>query len=218
MSPNYKERCRMSNSNPWAAIRGLQEENSKMANVLSEIQGYMKAMGNTPKWIEEIPGSRTPYFAVIEVTISANSTSRSEGTHTVSTDGPFVCTGVFMTYQRTSGAYSGIWGPATAFGSKITTSSQQHGFAYLFDQPNCASFTIEIIDKGSERLWQSKPVSSALYAPQAGGAYILPASHLFKRNSVILFQVTPDVSVPQAGKIQAIFLGYKIVQGIVYQP
>ena len=75
-----------------------------------------------------------------------------------------------------------------------------------------------LVDQGSDRLWQNKPVSSALYSPQAGGAYILPSTHLFGRTATITLKVTPDVAMPYSSKVQGIFLGYKIVQGPVYQP
>lgn len=201
-----------------AAVRRVASDNEQLKQVVAQLQGFMQSMANVPKWIEEIPGARSPYFEVIEISIDANSTAKREGTATISTDGPFVCTGIALFHQKTSGAYNGIWGPATAFGARISTVGQQHGFAYLFDQPHCGSYTVEITAHGSDRLWQSQPVASSLYSPEAGGAYILPASHLFGRNSTIRLAVTPDVSMPYSAKVQGVFLGYKIVQGAVYQP
>lgn len=201
-----------------AAIRRDQNDINQLKQVISQIQGWMQGMANVPQWIEEMPGKRSPYFEVIEIDISANSTSKKEGTATVSTDGPFVCTGIALFFKKTSGAYSGIWGPATAFGSKIATTGQQHGYGYLFDQPHCSSFTVEITAHGSDRLWQSQGVASSLYAPEAGGAYMLPASHLFGRNSTIKLGVTPSVSMPYSSTVQGIFLGYKIVQPTAVQP
>lgn len=189
-----------------------------MRDVIDQLQGYLKGMGAAPKWIEDIPGARSPYWEVIEVTFSASSTAKREGVATVSADGPFVCTGLALFFKKTSGAYDGVWGPATAFDARIASVGQQHGFEYLFDQPHCSSFTFEVTDQGSDRMWQSKPVASALFSPQAGGAYVLPFSHLFKRNSTIKLGLTPDVSMPYTATVQGIFLGYKIVQGAVAQP
>jgi len=201
-----------------AALRRLAERTDGITDVVKQLQSFMKGMTTTPKWIEDIPGARSPHFEVLEITIPANSTSKRSGTATISVDGPFVCTGIALFYCKTSGAYANIWGPATAFASHIAPVGMNFGFALLFDQPNCSSFTIEITAHGTERLWQSSPVSSALYSPQAGGAFILPASHLFPRASTITVSVTPDVEVDYTGKVQAIFLGYRIIQGYQYQP
>lgn len=201
-----------------AALRHSQNDVNQLKQVISQIQGWMQGMANVPQWIEDIPGKRSPYFEVIEISFSANSTAKKEGTAAISTDGPFVCTGIALFFQKTDGSYSGIWGPATAFGAKIALTSQQHGFERLFDQPNCSSFTVEITAHGADRLWQSQGVASALYAPEAGGAYMLPASHLFGRNSTIRLAATPDVSMPYATKLQGVFLGYKIIQPTAVQP
>ena len=201
-----------------AVMRKLGSENESLKQAVSQLQGWMKAMSNVPKWIEDIPGRRSPYFAVIEVPFVANSTAQQSGTTTISTDGPFVCTGVALFHQKTSGAYAGPWGPATAFGAEIALIGQNQGYAGLFNQPHCNSFTVRLSSHGSDRLWQDKDVASALYSPQAGGAYILPASHLFGRNSTIQIALTPDLAVSYSTKVQAIFLGYKIVQGDLMQP
>lgn len=206
------------NNSLEAAVRRLGAQQGQQQNVLQQLQSFMQGMANTPKWIEDIPGKRQPHFEVVEIAVTANSTSKKEGVTTVSTDGPFVCTGIALYFQKTSGAYNGIWGPATAFGAKIATIGQQHGYGYLFDQPHCSSFTIEITSHGSERLWQSKPIASALFSPEAGGAYILPSTHLFPNASTIRLAVTPDVSMPYSSKVQGVFLGYRILQGYAFQP
>jgi len=201
-----------------SAFRQSQQKQAKMEQSLNEMFSLLKSMGTAPKWIEDIPGKRSPYFAPIDITLAASSTSRVSGTHNVSTDGPFVCTAVAAFFQRTNGAYSGVWGPATAYDGRINTASQQHGYCFIFDQPHIASFDIEIIDRGGDRNWQNSAIASAVFAPQAGGFYILPAAHLFGRNSVIEVYVTPGVSIAQTAKVQIILAGYKIVQGQVYQP
>lgn len=201
-----------------AAIRRLQDDNSNLKSAFDQIKSFLQGMASVPKYIEEIPGKRSPHFEVIEISFDANSTAKREGVTSVSVDGPFACTAVALFHQLTTGPYAGPWGPATTFGSKISPASQQFGFMYLFDSPICASFTVEITAHGAERLWQNKPVSSALYSQEAGGAYILPTAHLFQQASTIRLAATPDVSRPYAAKLQAIFLGYRILQGYQYQP
>lgn len=173
---------------------------------------------DSPKFIDQIPGRRVPYWAPVEMTISANDTSRQEGTHNVSTDGPFAVTGIAAFYKRTTGAYAGFWGPATTVGNKIASASQGQGFAYLLDQPHTFSCSIEIVDEGSSRNWQERPVASALWSPDVGNLYMLPIAALFSTASTITVKVTPDVEMPQDGLVQVNLCGYKIVQGQLYQP
>lgn len=201
-----------------AVLRRQHGDIEQLKDALNQVMAYMKGMANVPKYIDDIPGMRSPWFEPIEITIAANSTAKREGTATVSTDGPFVVTGVMLFHKKTSGAYANIWGPATAFDARIPPVGQQHGFAYLFDQPHCASYTVEITVHGADRLWQGLPLASAVFSPQAGGAYILPAAHLVGRNSTIRLAVTPDVSMPYTATVQGIFLGFKIIQGAQFQP
>jgi hypothetical protein len=202
-------------------VRALNAQTAKtrgLEKTLSELQALMQAAAAVPKHIEDIPGVRVPWQGVIEIIVAANSTSRSEGTLTLSSDGPYVVTGLALFWQRTSGAYIGIWTHATTAGIKIAGASQQLGLGGLFDQPLVASFDVEIEVTDSGRNWQNMPFSSALFNPATGGAYIFPAAHLLGTNAIVKVHVTPTFAQTVAGKVQAIFLGYKIVQGPVYQP
>lgn len=214
----------MPNGNLEAVVRKLASGQHEQSRVIQEIVATLKAQSDTPKWIESIPGRRVPYFAAIDLNLPANSTSKQEGIHNVSTDGPFVVTAIAMFYRKTSGAYAGVWGYATAANSKIDATGgagatgQQHGFLNIFDQPHVTSGDWEITDRGSDRNWQNREISSALMNASAGGAYVLPTANIFGRNSTINATFTPNVAVPHTGQIQVLMLGYKIVQGDVYQP
>jgi len=205
-----------------AALYGQQRTDrstiAKMATQLQEMKSLLEASGDSPKYIENIPGKRVPYMAGISITIDANSTSRAEGTFTVSRDGPFVVTAIQMSWQRTSGAYTGWWGPATTWDCRIAPASQHLGLGGLFDQVFVHSFDVEIADKGSDRNWQNMAFASTLFSPQAGGIYGLPISYLFDTNSVAEVKVTPTAAQTVAGKVLVELLGYKIVQGSTYQP
>jgi len=201
-----------------AAIRKQGGQNAQLQQAVQQLQGFMQGIASTPKWIEDIPGKRQPHFEVIELVFPANSTAERSGVSTVSVDGPFICTAVALFWKKTSGAYTGVWGPATAFGARIAPIGQEQGFERIFDQPHCASFTIEIVAHGNQNLWQNQPISSALWSPEAGGVYVLPSSHLFPRASSIQLKATPDVEMTYSGLLQGIFLGYRILQGYQYQP
>jgi hypothetical protein len=205
-----------------AALYGQQRKDradlAKLNSALQEMRSLLEAAGDAPKYIENMPGKRVPYMAGISITIDANSTARAEGTYTVSRDGPFVVTALQMSWQRTSGAYTGWWGPATTFDMRIAPATQNMGLGYLFDQVVVHSFDVEIADKGSDRNWQNIAFASTLFSPQAGGIYGLPISYLFDTNSVAEVKVTPTAAQAVSGKVLVELLGYKIVQGSTYQP
>lgn len=185
---------------------------------LEEIKQLVRAVSTTPKWVEELAGTRVPYFATVDLTIAANSTSKVEGTCSVSTDGPFAVVAIGLFFQRTTAPYSGLWAPATTFGAKIAPASQQLGFGYLFDSPLMGSFDVEFSTSGAGRNWQNNAFSSAVFSPATGGVYVMPVANLLGRADVLTVRVTPTVAQTVAGKVQCILFGYKIVQGDVYAP
>lgn len=189
-----------------------------MEQVVNQLTELQKASVDSPKWIEQLPGRRVPFWAAIDLTIAADSTSAVSGNYNVTEDGPFVMTGVAAFFQRTTGAYAGHWGFANTADARIASVSQQHGFGFIYDQPNIISGDFKIVDRGSDRNWQNKELASALLSPEAGGVYVFPVACLIDRSSVIEVTFTPGVSIPQAGKVQMILCGYKIVQGSSYQP
>jgi hypothetical protein len=203
-----------------AVLRNQGGKMQELEKIVNQLTSLMKAQNDTPKWIENIPGRRVPYFHPVDLNILPDSTSAVEGTATVSTDGPFVVTAIGAFFKKTTGIYKGVWGATTAFDSRIASgpTGQQWGFQNVFDQPNIISGDWAIVDRGSDRNWQHKEVASAVFSPQAGGLYVLPTANLFGRNSTVNLIFTPGVPVPYAGTIQMILFGYKIVQGDTYQP
>lgn len=200
------------------ALMASQRRIEGLEKGLDEMKAMLRSVSDAPKWIEEIPGRRVPYFASIDITIAASSTSKVEGTFTVSTDGPFSCIGIAMFFQRTTAPYNGMWALATTVNAKIANASQQLGFGYLFDSPLMGSFDVEVAESGSDRNWQNNPFASALFSASTGGVYVLPVANLFGRSSVATVRVTPTVAQTVAGKVQVLLLGYKIVQPDTYQP
>jgi len=201
-----------------AAFKQLSTKVATQEQYINQLMALQKAAVDAPKWVEQIPGRRVPFHAPINLSIEADSTSKVEGTYSVTEDGPFVVTGIACFFKKTSGAYANIWGHATASTARIAQAGQQHGYQYLFDQPHIISGDFNITDRGSDRKWESADVSSALYSPEGGGAYVLPIACLFGRNSVIEVGFAPNPSIPYTGTVQMILLGYKIVQGATYQP
>lgn len=201
-----------------AALRKSQSDVAQLQRGQQELQTLIAKNANAPKYVEDIPGTRANFIATIDITIAANSTSRVEGTYSVSTDGPFVCTGIAMFFQRTTGAYAGPWVPATTVNARMAPASQGLGFQYIYDNPVLGSFDVEIAESGADRNWQNSPFSSGLFSPKLGCAYVLPVAGIFGRNAVVIARVTPTVAQAVAGKVQVILLGYKILQGSSIQP
>lgn len=201
-----------------AAFRAQQSKVAGHEAMLNQIMGLLKAQSDVPKWIEDIPGRRSPFFAPVNLTIQANSTSQVTGTYTVSADGPFVVTGVAAFYKRTEGPYLNEWHPVTTFAARIAPVTQGIGHGYVYDKPVLISGDIEIVDHGSGRNWQDGTIASAVLSPQAGGIYVLPVAHLFDTNSVVSCKFTPGAAEAYAGVVQFVLCGYKIVQGNQYQP
>ena len=211
----------MADADTNSIIRAMNAQAAKTRNLekyIDEMRALLQGAQAVPKHIEDIPGVRVPWQGVLEIAITANSSSRSEGTLTLSSDGPYIVTGLALYWRRTSGAYQGYWTHATTAGLKIAPASQQLGFGGLFDQPLVASFDVEIEVTDSGRNWQNIPFSSALFNPNTGGAYIFPVAHMLGTNAIVKVHVTPTVVQAVSGVVQAIFLGYKVVQGPVYQP
>lgn len=187
---------------------------------LQQLTALQKATADAPKWIEQIPGRRVPYFGVIDLPILANSTSKIDGLYPVSEDGPFVVTGVALFYKRTGSDddFAGVWGYATAVGARMLNNFPSvPGFLGL-DQPHVTSGSLQLADRGSDRNWQNKEIPSAMFSPEAGGVYVLPIACLFERNSAIEASFTPGLAADYPGMVQCILCGYKIVQGQSYQP
>lgn len=208
-----------------AAISNLVTRLKHHEAQLTQLTALQKATADAPKWIEQIPGRRVPYKAVIDLPIDANSTSKVDGTFNVSQDGAFVLTGIGLFYKRMNPPapnpptpFAGIWGYATASAARIISVFPTASGFFGLDQPHITSGALQIIDRGSDRQWQNKEVASALFSPEAGGIYVEPVACLFDRDSVIEASFTPGVAVDYPGLVECVLCGYKIVQGQSYQP
>lgn len=218
-SPTPNEAALLSKLNAlYADARKRADEVQTLKRSQEELTALLRRVSDAPKWIEEIPGKRSPYIAGVEITIAASSTSRAEGTLNIGTDGPFTVTGLAMFFQRTSAPYNGGWAPATTVEARMAAATQGVGFQYLYDQPVLGSFDIEVLESGADRNWQNIAFASALFSPAAGCVYVLPVSTLVGRASTLTVRVTPTIEQSVAGKVGFYFLGYKIVQGDTYQP
>jgi len=212
----------MTNMDPRtaAAFKQLAARTGTLQQTVDQLMALQKAATDAPKWIEQIPGRRVPFHGGIDLAIEANNTAKVEGNYTVTEDGQFVVAAIGAFFQKTSGdpATKGIWGYASAADGRLAAPANPLGYAGIFDQPHIISGDFTIVDRGSDRRWENRDISTALFSPQAGGVYVLPVSCLMPRNAVIEVGFTPSKAIPYTGKVQMVLLGYKIVQGSTYAP
>ena len=204
-----------------AALKQLAARTGILQQTVDQLMALQKAATDAPKWIEQIPGRRVDFKAVVDLPIEANSTAKSDGIYTVTEDGQFVVSAIAAFFQKTEGDAAGIWGYASAADGRIADPAiQALGYCYagIFDQPHIISGDFTITDRGSDRRWDNRDFSSALFSSQAGGVYVMPVACLLPRNGVVEVGFTPSVAIPYKGKVQVILLGYKIVQGSTYAP
>jgi len=205
-----------------AAFKQLAARTGTLQQTVDQLMALQKASTDSPKWIEQIPGRRVDFKAVIDLPVLANTTAKVEGIYTVTEDGQFVVSAIGAFFQKLEGLGAGIWGYASASDGRVADLALQAvlGLCYdgIFDQPHIISGDVTITDRGSDRRWENRDFSSALFSAQAGGVYVMPVSCLLPRNGVVEVGFTPSKAIPYKGKVQIILLGYKIVQGSTYAP
>jgi len=158
----------------FGALRAQGQTIAQHKELIDQLTSLVKTSERAPEYIDEMPGRRVPYFAPIELSIAADSTAGVDGTHVVSTDGPFVVTGIAAFFRKTSGSYQGVYGQATSVGARIASQQAGHGGSFIFDHPAVIDGDFEIVDRGSDRQWQHRAVSSAVLHPEMGGVYVFP--------------------------------------------
>jgi len=203
-----------------AAFKQLAARTGILQQTVDQLMALQKSATDSPKWIEQIPGRRVDFKAVIDLPVLANTTAKVEGIYTVTEDGQFVVSAIGAFFQKLEGDAAGVWGYASSADGRVSPAPavQAIGYAGLFDQPHIISGDVTITDRGSDRRWENRDFSSALFSAQAGGVYVMPVSCLLPRNGVVEVGFTPSRAIPYKGKVQIILLGYKIVQGSTYAP
>lgn len=199
-----------------AQLAALAKKSQKQDATIEQMMELLAGAADAPKYIQNINGRRVPFWAPVEITIAAGSTSKAEAQFTVSQDGPFVITGIGVWFRATEGPYP-IWGPGNTARAAISEVSQHHGYGRLLNQPHCISCDIEMTDQGSGRVLQERAITSAAFN-SSEGPLPLSLEYLLEPNSVLKVSATPTLGTLYAGTIQVVLFGYKIVQGPAYQP
>lgn len=176
------------------------------------------------RYIESIPGRRVPFDMLVDIPIGANQTAQTQGTITVSQDGPFVATARFAIFQsayqfqfrdpqdnslaafqgRSFGRYRPIhsvndWADAGAGYNPVIALGAG---APIFASPsNHSSFrtmewdgVVEFFNQGAAYPRSNIQVPSAFWVSENNAPFQLGALDFFERGETMQWRVTPTHS------------------------
>lgn len=162
-----------------------------------------------PRFIEDIPGKRAPFTYCAQAAIST--TERTPLAFQVSEDGPFVAVYITAHWRPTAGTFVGRWRPISS-----DTPVNADGLA-----TDCVDFEYEIMQGGSDRLWQGSSQGSVLRASRDlfsdggdGRPHYLGIAGFFERNENAIVNVAMLRTPDHAGLLKFEFHGYKIITPI----
>ena len=203
-----------------ASCNGAQAEIRAIKAALGSLQQAKSAASAltplVPRFIEDIPGKRVPYTYGVNITIT--NTTQTPGTITISSDGPFLATGLVAAWRPTTGtspvgaiAMTGRWRPISS-----TNAIVSDGAASLIALPDAVDFTWNYSEAGSDRARQNIDRSSVeLFSNQDRPCY-LPIADFFERNTAVTVNVTMLRAPTNAGVLWFGFAGYKLLQPIAF--
>lgn len=196
-------------------VGALQAEIGKRDGRLADMEKKLAEVTSSaehPFYVEQIPGKRVPYWAVIGITIPAQSTSRTSGIHTLSMDGPFVATDIFANFLPASGGGANAnavnrWrGP-----SSDEPETELAANTFSLDVPD---FFWELEDAGSNRARQNLPIPSAVFSHGRVNLGEFGVGDFFERSSVIRVWITPTRLMGSSGTYGTLWVtlkGFKIL-------
>ena len=207
--------------------RSLIDEHRRVLAEHAEIKAKVDALsahrkeGPRSTYIEDIPGKRVPYIYSADITLAAGVTARTQGTMTISQDGPFVVDALAATWRinAAGSAFNGRQLPiSSADPNYVGTPQTAAGViaGNIFDE--LIDFEWEVFDAGSDRAWQNIPAASRQLFTSRENPLHLPTSGFFERNSVISVFITPTRAIDQTGILKFSFHGYKVLLPIDYRP
>ena len=109
----------------------------------------------SPRFVEDIPGPRTPYSYVVTIPFTAAATVIQSRSVTIATDGPFICTDIEAFYRITNAGHAlvGIWLPVCTLPFRISLAGAGAGGPGV--PAGAPEFSFKITTGGSGRQWQS---------------------------------------------------------------
>ena len=208
-----------------ASCNGAQAEIRAIKAALGSLQQAKSAASAltplVPRFIEDIPGKRVPYTYGVNLQPAAGAawtTALVSGVVTISSDGPFLATGLVAAWRPTTGtsvvgaiAMTGRWRPISS-----TNAIVSDGAASLIALPDAVDFTWNYSEAGSDRARQNIDRSSVeLFSNQDRPCY-LPIADFFERNTAVTVNVTMLRAPTNAGVLWFGFAGYKLLQPIAF--
>jgi len=201
-----------------AEIRGLKGALGALQQAKSAASALTPLV---PRFIEDIPGKRVPYTYGVNLQPAAGAawtTALVSGVLTISSDGPFLATGLVAAWRPTTGtsvvgaiAMTGRWRPISS-----TNAITQDGVGSLIAMPDAVDFVWNYSEAGSDRARQNIDRSSVeLFSNQDRPCY-LPIADFFERNTAVTVNVTMLRNPTNTGVLYFGFCGYKLLQPIAF--
>jgi hypothetical protein len=158
-----------------------------------------------PRFIEDIPGPRQPYYYVLQIPFHLGDTAQNQSSVTIATDGPFICTAMSAYYKMTSGQVGtiGAWMPVTTLPFNIYNAAGPPAGA--------VEFSFRILTGGSGRQWQSDWLPAPMIHGWADSPHYTGVKGWVDRTNTLTVQARPEFAVPSNGDVWFIFEGYQIL-------
>jgi hypothetical protein len=181
----------------------LSDRDKRLAALEKKLEEIRRSR-ERPYYIEDVPGKRVPFFAVITfpvpfVTINDH---RAVGIHTLSMDGPFVATDLYGVFLPTSSV--------NRFKNPSSDEPENEFTANSFSV-DVLDFLWELEDAGGGRYQQNLPVPSAILSHGRVNLGELSIGGFYERQGVIRIWITPSQGFDGDGTLYMILKGFKIL-------
>ena len=195
-------------------LGGLGALKADVDKVISE-QEKAKALLQTPRFIEDIPGPRMPYSYVVNVPFTAADTASQTDSVTIAADGPFVVTSITALWRPTgaSSAFVNQWLPVTRLPFRVSgvlpaTLEADANFLQL------PEFSFKLTTGGSGRFWQSDWIGGPLFdQTRSSRPNYTGIAGWIERTNTLSVEVRPEIAIPanNTGEVWVYFQGYQIL-------
>src|SRR3990167_8493044 len=175
-----------------------------------------------PRYIEDIPGKRVPYWWVISISIDSaiSDGARWSGAATLSQDGPFVINSTRAFWRVTTQSASADADVSRAFApvSRYPMLLAAATAAPVIDR-DIIDWFFAIQLSGGDRLWQNSDMPGAVFATQGNRPEYFGMPGWVERNDTMTIQATASISSTAAnapdtscrGTLYIVHSGYKIL-------
>lgn len=214
------------------ALRQLGTELSSVKGDLARMQSQNDTK-LAPRFIEDIPGKRVPYWWLITVAIDSaiSDGARWTGSSTLSQDGPFVITSTRVFWRVTTAStgtndhFIRSFLPPCKLPFLIAGTSAAAATSYEDAKlQDVVDWFLSIQVAGGGRLWQNSNIPAPVFTTDGVRPEYLGIAGWIERNDTMTIEATATVSTTAAaapdsaarGTLYVVHTGYKILRPIDY--